>query len=134
MAIELMELSNERTVCQMSIGEKLRNLRLSASRTLKQQSEILGVSLNTVYRWEHDLIIPKLSVLKQMADCYNVTYEWLLNEGSAESIIKPVSNLNGATVIEYQLLRMFRQLSVDKKNKVLGYLERMYVECNTPNS
>jgi len=62
----------------MGIGEKLENLRLSARKTLKQQSEIFGVSSNALYRWEHDISIPKKSILKQITDYYGVTYEWLM--------------------------------------------------------
>ncbi|MCL1824299.1 MAG: helix-turn-helix domain-containing protein [Oscillospiraceae bacterium] len=118
----------------MSIGEKLKSLRFVMQRTQKQQSEVFGVALITVYRWEHDLTIPKLSVLKQIADYYNVTCEWLLDESDEDEQPEPADKPNYTDGIEHQLLKMFRQLPVDKKNKVLGYIERIFVECAAPNS
>jgi len=68
----------------MSIGEKLKNLRLRTGRTLEEQSEILGVSLTSIYRWEHDLAVPLQAVLIKISVVYNVPIGWLLN-GSAHT-------------------------------------------------
>ena len=113
----------------MSIGKKLKNLRSAMRWTLKQKSEVFGVSLNTVYRWEHDLAIPRKSVLERMANYYGVAYEWLANENSSDDKPEQACDRNAETAIEQQLLRMFRQLPVTKKHKVLGYIERIIVEC-----
>lgn len=113
----------------MSIGEKLRILRLKAKRTLKEQSEAFGVSLNSVYRWEHNLAAPKRSILRKMADYYEVSMEWLLNENAEEDSIE----LNPAVTTsdcnhEQQLLRMYKKLPLCYKYKILGYIERIYLE------
>ena len=111
----------------MSIGEKLRSLRLKMKRTLREQSETFGVSLNSVYRWEHDLAAPRKTVLKKMADFYGVPFNWLIDSSAADdeyvgAALYPESNL------EQQLLRTFQKLSENKKHQVLGYIERMYME------
>lgn len=103
----------------MSLGEKLRNLRLKTKKTLQEQSEIFGVSMNSVYRWEHDLAVPRKSMLREMAEHYSVPMEWLLSESAAASLVSD---------IEQKLLSMFRQLSDRSRYKVLGYVERMCVE------
>ena len=103
----------------MSLGEKLRNLRVKTRKTLQEQSEMLGVSMNSVYRWEHDLAIPRKSMLKTMADYYAVPMEWLLSETAAASLVSD---------IEQKLLCMFRKLSDSNRYMVLGYVERMCVE------
>ena len=103
----------------MSLGEKLRNLRLKTKKTLHEQSKILGVSMNSVYRWEHDLAVPRKSMLKKMADLYSVPLEWLLSESAAASLVSD---------IEQKLLGMFRKLSDNSRFKVLGYIEHMCVE------
>ena len=116
----------------MTIGEKLRILRIKTKRTLKEQSEIFDVSLNSVYRWEHDLTAPKKSTLRRIAEHYDVPLEWLLQEDADESALVavksspyPEGNLDH---LENQLLKMFKKLSENKKYKILGYLERVYVE------
>ena len=103
----------------MSLGEKLRNLRLKTKKTLHEQSQLLGVSMNSVYRWEHDLAVPRKAMLRTMADYYAVPLDWLLSEGAAASLVSD---------IEQKLLCMFRKLSDNSRYKVLGYVERMCVE------
>jgi len=103
----------------MSLGEKLRNLRLKTRKTLHEQSLILGVSMNSVYRWEHDLAVPRKPMLKMMADYYAVPLDWLLSESAAASLVSEV---------EQNLLGMFRKLPDNSRYKVLGYVERMCVE------
>jgi len=100
----------------MSLGEKLRNLRLKTRKTLHEQSKILGVSMNSVYRWEHDLTVPRKAMLRTMADHYAVPLDWLLSEGSATSRISKT---------ELSLLELFRKLPDNSRYRVLGYVERM---------
>jgi len=108
----------------MDTGEKLRDLRLNARRTLKQQSEIFGVSLNSIYRWEHNLSKPKKDVLKQIADFYGVNCEWLTDDGSGDENPSPYIESD----IEGQLLKTFRLLPATERHKILGYIERIFVE------
>ena len=112
----------------MTIGEKLRNLRVRTKKTLKEQSAIFGVSLNSIYRWEHGLASPRRPVLEKMADFYDVPLSWLLG-GSSDDYDEYVYGIphleNG---LEQQLLQMFRKLPENKKYKILGYIERVYVE------
>jgi transcriptional regulator with XRE-family HTH domain len=113
----------------MTIGERLKNLRLKTKKTLQEQGEIFGVSLNSVYRWEHDLTVPRKSTLKKMADYYEVPLEWLLQEGGDDDQIEYVNSIPyPEDHIEQQLLKMFRKLSENKKYQILGYMERLYVE------
>jgi len=103
----------------MSLGEKLRSLRLKTKKTLTAQSRILKVSMNSVYRWEHDLTVPRMPMLRKMADYYGVPLDWLMLEGTSASLVSEV---------EQNLLGMFRKLPDNNRYKILGYVERMYVE------
>ena len=67
----------------MSIGGKLRYLRIIMKKTLREQSEAFGTSINSLYRWEHDIVEPRRAVLEKMADYYCVPVEWLIS-GSAD--------------------------------------------------
>jgi len=113
----------------MTIGTKLKNLRLKHKKTLKEQSARLGVSLNSVYRWEHDLATPRKSVLKRISEYYGVPLEWLLHESSENN---PMENASEAvqpeSSIEWQLIKMFRNLTENNKYKILGYVERICIE------
>ena len=112
----------------MTIGEILKNMRLRKKRTLKEQSKLLGVSVNSVYRWEHDLALPRKTALKKMASSYGITVERLLQGSFSDN----VENFNNTAYYEdnteQQLLCMFRKLSGPYKYRILGYVERMCVE------
>jgi transcriptional regulator with XRE-family HTH domain len=114
----------------MNIGEKLRYLRRKAKRTLEEQAELLDVSLNSVYRWEHELTAPKKAMLHKIADIHGVPYNWLLREGGPEPEGSDGDNAAPAadSIAEQQLLTVFNRLSEIDKYKVLGYIERIYVE------
>jgi len=112
----------------MSIGSRLRTLRIKTKRTLKEQSELFGVSLNSVYRWEHDLASPKKSLLRKMADFYDVPYEWLLHGNVSEETLENVVSMSEANSAEKQLIRMFKNLSSNNRYKVLGYVERICIQ------
>ena len=113
----------------MNLGDKLKSLRLNTKKTLKEQSDILGVSLNSVYRWEHNLAVPKKSMLAKIAEHYDIPINWLLQETGSEDHIEYANNsARPETNLEAQLLKMFRSLSENNKYKVLGYIERIYIE------
>jgi transcriptional regulator with XRE-family HTH domain len=109
----------------MTLGEKLRNLRLKDKKTLQEQSMIIGVSMNSIYRWEHDLAIPRRTILKIIAEYYAVSMDWMISENTSASLVSDV---------EIKLLNMFRKLSDHSRYKVLGYVERICVEDYTESS
>ena len=103
----------------MSLGEKLRSLRHKSKKSLQEQSKLLGVSMNSIYRWEHDLAVPRKPILQTMADLYSVPLEWLMTESATASLVND---------IEQRLLNKFRKLMDTSRYMVLGYVERMCVE------
>lgn len=113
----------------MSTGERLKKLRLSLKKTLKDQSEIFNVSLNSVYRWEHDLCAPRSMVLKKIAAFYGVSYEWLLTGSEKKENLKCENCiLESEKGIEQKILRMISKLSENSKYNIIGYIERICVE------
>jgi len=113
----------------MSIGEKLKKLRHNSKKTLREVSEAFGVSLNSVYRWEHDLCAPKKTVVRKIAQYYDVPYEWLTG-GGIEDVNTKCDDciLNPERSTEQKILKMLKKLSANSKYKILGYIERMCVE------
>jgi transcriptional regulator with XRE-family HTH domain len=103
----------------MTMGERLRNLRVKARNTLQDQSEIFEVSMNTIYRWEHNLAVPRKSKLKRIADHYSVPIEWLLSDSASAALVSET---------EQKLLSMFRNLVEGNQFKILGYVERICIE------
>jgi len=114
----------------MNIGERLKKLRLNAKRTLKEESELVNVSLNTVYRWEHHTSSPRKSSLIKIANLYSVPLEWLVHGVSAGEEDNGGNGyvLNSESITEQKIFKMLRKLSSSRKYKLLGYIERMCVE------
>jgi len=104
----------------MTLGEKLRHLRLKSKKTLHQQGRILKVSMNSVYRWEHDIAVPRKSMLKKMADHFNTPLDWLLSDIAAPSL---------ARELEEALLKIFRELPDVLKHKVIKNIEALAEEA-----
>ena len=97
----------------MGIGEKLKSLRLKARRTQTEQGKVIGVSTNTVYRWECDKTRPRTAKLEKIVALYGVSADWLLNQENAP---------------EDQMMVTFKKLSESNQYKVIGYIERLYEE------
>ena len=106
----------------MNIGGKLKKLRLEMKKTLKEQSEFLGVSINTIYRWEKNITIPRKHNLAKLAEFYDKPLDGLL----FGNVFK--ENMQSEALTECQLMEMFRKLSADNKYRVLGYMECLCVE------
>ena len=62
----------------MTLGEKIKKLRLENSWTQEQFAEMLGVSAQAVSRWENDLSMPDISMLAPIAYTFNVSCDYLL--------------------------------------------------------
>ena len=122
-----MKPNSRKGVIEVSIGARIRSLRLDSKRTLKEQSEILGVSLNSVYRWEHDLVSPRKAVMEKMAGFYDVPFEWIASGRSANAAGSGGGVYHDINA-EKQLLRMYSNLPSNSKYKILGYIERICVE------
>jgi len=72
--------------------------------------------MNSVYRWEHGLAVPRITMLKKMAGMYGIPADWLLSDISTESL---------KSEVEQNLLTMFRGLSDMNKFKVIGIIRSL---------
>ena len=74
----------------MSLGEKLLNLRKCAGLSQEEVADKLGVSRQTVSKWETDQTVPELIKAKLLSQLYNVSYDYLISgcevSGDATSI------------------------------------------------
>lgn len=63
----------------MSLGEKLLNLRKCAGLSQEEVADKLGVSRQTVSKWETDQTVPELIKAKMLSQLYNVSYDYLIS-------------------------------------------------------
>lgn len=63
----------------MTTGEKLQNLRKENNYTQEELADILGVSRQSVSKWESDVAFPETDKLITLAKLYHCTVDYLLN-------------------------------------------------------
>lgn len=61
-----------------SLGEKLKELRLSKNLTLKQVADAIGLTRNAISNYEANIREPSLSVLKSLCDFFDVSADYLI--------------------------------------------------------
>ena len=89
----------------MTIGQKIVQLRTAADISQEQLSETLGVSRQSVSKWERGESVPDVFVLKQIADMSGVTVDYLLNVHDPDEVPEP-------EVKEHRYSRRFISLTV----------------------
>ncbi len=64
----------------MTIGEKITHLRTSSGISQEKLGEKLGVSRQSVSKWEMDQVLPQLDKLLQLCDIFSISCDELLRE------------------------------------------------------
>lgn len=64
----------------MSLGEKLSKLRKDNNYTQEQLAKILGVSRQSVSKWETDVAYPETDKLIKLVELYNCSMDYLIKE------------------------------------------------------
>ena len=64
----------------MTIGQKIVNLRTAADISQEQLAETLGVSRQSVSKWEMDQALPQIDKVLQLAELFGVTTDALLQD------------------------------------------------------
>lgn len=65
----------------MTLGDKLAKLRRENNYTQEQLADILGVSRQSVSKWESDLAYPETDKLVKLGELYNCSMDYLLKDG-----------------------------------------------------
>lgn len=85
------------------VGENLTFLRKKAGYTQLEFGDKFSYSDKTVSKWENGSVLPSVDVLKQIADFYGVSTDYILSEHNKEqefkSIIKQTPNFHKKTLI-----------------------------------
>ena len=77
----------------MSIGSKIADTRKKQNLTQEQLAELLGVTRQSVSRWESDTVYPETDKIIKLAEILNVNCDYLLKENVSENGIQKTSNL-----------------------------------------
>lgn len=106
---------------------RLKDLRMSRQISQKDFARRLGVSQQTVASWEVGRTEPANDSLKDIADYFNVSTDYLLGR----------DNFNQSTSLsneERNLLRNFESLTSDGKNLLIGIINSLAISHSRKNS
>ena len=68
----------------MTLGEKLSRLRKEYNYTQEQLADVLGVSRQSISKWESDIAYPETDKLVKMGKLFECSMDYLLNEDISE--------------------------------------------------
>ena len=97
----------------MTFGEKLSKLRKESNYTQEQLASVLGVSRQSVSKWESDLAYPETEKLIQMGKLFSCSMDYLLKEEITEKTEPPRSEKESV----WNLIK--KQLHERKSEKII---------------
>ena len=107
----------------MSFGKRLKSLRDEYHVYQKQLEDYLNVSLGTISSYEKDQNIPDASALRQLADFFDVSCDYLLERTRYKQGIDILSHplITGYTISDF--ITMLVTLDREEQESVRKYLE-----------
>jgi transcriptional regulator with XRE-family HTH domain len=96
-----------------TFGERLKELRKSKNLTQEKLAEQLSVNRDALAKWETDRAFPDVNIIKELADFFEVTTDYLLGrkeDGLAARITEALKQNKGLLTKEDEefLLKMIR--------------------------
>ncbi|RKD22419.1 Helix-turn-helix [Caminicella sporogenes DSM 14501] len=79
----------------MTLGKRLKELRLENKKTAEEVAKILSIGRSTLSNYENDIRKPDYDTLKKFASLYNVSLDYLLGRtNNRKGILKVEGNLD----------------------------------------
>lgn len=116
----------------MSLGTNICYLRKQRKLTQEQLAERMGVTRQTVSRWEADEVIPELAKLVDMCSLFSCKLDALVREElPAQNEIYSEVRITKAAGFR---MASYVMVSPNPENDVIGYMERWAMNCGLKSS
>ncbi len=99
--------------------QRLKDLRLSKNMSQKQLAEMLGTTNSSVCDWERGRTEPDKTFVLKLADCLNVSTDYLL--GRSDDLGIPIVSSPFLSDEEQSFLDLFRRLSRGERAQLLAF-------------
>lgn len=110
----------------MSFGNKLKYLRKKNDLTQAELAKYLEVTRSTVASYETRNKQPDYEKLIEIADCFQVSIDYLLT-GSDNSITIMPNKTYSEKSLDYYILTNYRHLSLASKHDLMNYLQLLEI-------
>ena len=86
----------------MTLGQKIKKLRIDSGLTQKDLSNMVNVTFQTVSKWEKDENEPDVSTLKKLASLFGCSLDYLLSEEEEQPASEEEKEETSQTIIIHQ--------------------------------
>lgn len=104
--------------------KNLKKLREERNLTQQQLADILSVTQQAIYKYEHSISEPNLKTLIQMADYFDTTIDYLVSRTDFETDIDTPK----LTHLELKHLKSYRKLDSKARSHIDGIMEAIEKE------
>lgn len=114
----------------MTISQRIFDLLEKQGRKQNELSKYIGVSTSTVSAWNKRGADPPSSLISAIADFFGVSVEYILSGKE----IRNSSQIKCTNTRETEMLYLFRRLSEQNQDRIIGRLEYMVEQAQTEES
>ena len=109
----------------MTIGERLKQLRIENRKTLRQVSDDTTISNSNLSEIENNVHGCNADTLNILANYYNVSMDYILGktDNPKATIIQVADSDGSITSIEYEIMDKIKGFTTDDMQKVLEYVD-----------
>lgn len=113
----------------MDFSQRLKNLRLESGYSQKELAKLIGISYQSLQKYEKGISKPRLSRLEEIAEIFNVSVSYLLGETDTRTTSSPSKPL--ALSKRLKSLRLETGYSQKELAKILGMTQGSYARYGT---
>ena len=110
----------------MNIGEKIKYLREKSNLSQRQLSMLLNVEPATVSRYELNIRVPNIKIVKQLAMIFNVTTDYLIG---IESTVEEFSSIKDFIKKYKENNELYFNLYIEITKENHEKARKLYDEC-----
>lgn len=95
----------------MTIGNRIRELRISKNMSQKELSELIDVSKSAISKYESDSLEPNIRVQIALAEAFNITIDYLIGYSDENTLAKSDDNIT-------KMIELYKDLN--ENNRILA--------------
>jgi transcriptional regulator with XRE-family HTH domain len=104
--------------------KNLRSLRIKKGLSQQQLGEIIGISQQSVNKYENHNIEPDISTLISLANFFNTSVDYLIGHTNIEHIIEPVSTFE-LNKDEASIMNEYRMLTAEEQQVAFSLMKNL---------